>query len=59
VRDGPTWTQWSEIRGPGDADTELGHSVALDGERAVVGSPGDRRFGGQGLVRVHDRTPAA
>lgn len=44
VRNGTTWTQQQRID-PSDQGDHFGHSVALAGDMAVVGAPGDEDYG--------------
>ncbi len=62
VRDGATWSQQDSLTAAlGDAFDELGSSVAIDGDRIVVGAYADTVAGHayQGSVYVYERDGAA
>lgn len=58
VRSGTLWSQQSKMTGNGDHGDDLGFSVALSGDTAVLGAPGedDGAVQNAGAVRVFVRT---
>lgn len=57
VRSGTTWTQQAELTSPADTsagvvEDDFGESVAIFGNRIVVGSPGYESLGLSGLLHV-------
>lgn len=57
TRSGTTWTLQTKIDNPEPANSEqFGYSVAIQGDRAVIGTPGDARVAGGGAIYVYNRT---